>query len=352
MNISDFDYELPEELIAQFPSARRTDSRLLAVDPPAGTFSDRRFTDLEDLLSPQDLLVLNDTRVIPARLYGRKATGGFVELMVERLLAPDAALVQTRSSKSVRSGQRIRVPEGEEAGSIELEVTDEREAFRVVRRVDGGAFLDLLERFGHVPLPPYIDRPDAPTDRERYQSVFAREPGAVAAPTASLHFDEAMLERIRALGTATATMTLHVGAGTFQPLRSEDLAAHRLHPEWLRIPPGTVEAVEATRRRRGRVVAVGTTVCRGLEAWAAAGRPPEFQGETDLFIMPGFSFRAVDALLTNFHLPRSSLLMLVCAFAGTGLCLAAYRHAVREQYRFYSYGDAMFITGRAAQAGV
>jgi len=352
VNISDFDYELPGELIAQFPAVRRTDSRLLVVDPAAGALSDRRFPDLETLLAPRDLLVLNDTRVIPARLYGRKASGGFVELMVERLLAADTALVQTRSSKSVRPGQRIMVPDGEEAGSLELEVTGQRDAFRVVRRVDGEAFLDLLDRYGRVPLPPYIDRPDAPADRERYQSVFAREAGAVAAPTASLHFDAAMLERIRARGTATAAMTLHVGAGTFQPLRSEDLAAHRLHPEWLRIPAETIEAVETARRRGGRVVAVGTTVCRGLEAWAAAGRPPQFQGETDLFIMPGFSFRAVDALLTNFHLPRSSLLMLVCAFAGTGRCLAAYRHAVRERYRFYSYGDAMFIAGRGGRSGV
>lgn len=349
MNPSDFDYELPGRLIALYPAERRTASRLLAVDPRAEALTDLRFTDLAGLLSAGDLLVLNDTRVIPARLYGRKATGGFVEVMVERLLEHDSALVQTRSSKPVREGQRIDIDAPE---PLVLEVTGTRGAFRAVRRTDGGSFLAMLERAGHVPLPPYIERPDEEADRERYQSVFAREPGAVAAPTASLHFDNGFLETLRAAGIRLAYMTLHVGAGTFQPLRSRDIEAHRLHREWMRVPAQTVAAVRETRGRGGRVVAAGTTVCRALETWAAAGCPPEFQGETDLFIMPGFSFSVVDALLTNFHLPRSSLLMLVCAFGGTRLTLSAYRHAVGQQYRFYSYGDAMFISSRRGDPDV
>lgn len=349
MDSSDFDYELPGHLIAHYPAGRRTASRLLVVDPRSGRLDDRRFTDLASRLSPGDLLVLNDTRVIPARLHGRKSTGGTVEVMVERLSGEDAALVQTRSSKPVREGQRIHV---EAPRPVELAVVGRRGEFAVVRRTDGGSFLDLLEQAGHVPLPPYIERPDEPADRERYQSVFASEPGAVAAPTASLHFDEPYLAALRDRGVRMARMTLHVGAGTFQPLRSRDIEAHRLHPEWTRVPAETVAAIEATRQAGGRVVAVGTTVCRALESWAQAGCPAEFQGETDLFIMPGFSFSVVDALLTNFHLPRSSLLMLVCAFAGTRLTLAAYRHAVDRDYRFYSYGDAMFIPHRGDHARV
>lgn len=340
MELSDFDYELPGHLIAHYPTSRRTGSRLLVVDPESDGLVDLHFTDLSSLLSPGDLLVLNDTRVIPARLYGHKSTGGFVEVMVERLLGDDAALVQTRASKPVRQGQRIDI-EGPEP--VALEVVGEQEAFRTVRRADGGSFLAMLEGAGHVPLPPYIERRDEEMDRERYQSVFAREPGAVAAPTASLHFDQEYLDALRARGTGLAYLTLHVGAGTFQPLRGRDIEAHRLHREWTRVPAETVAAILETRRRGRRVVAVGTTVCRALESWARAGYPPEFQDETDLFIMPGFSFSVVDALLTNFHLPRSSLLMLVCAFAGPRRILAAYRHAVERQYRFYSYGDAMFI---------
>lgn len=343
MEASDFDYELPAHLIAPYPADRRTASRLLVVEPDSQGLIDRRFTDLASLLAAGDLLVLNDTKVIAARLYGRKSTGGFVEVMVERLLGADTALVQTRSSKPVREGQRIRI---DGSAGVELEVSAEQASFRVVRRTDGGAFLALLDEAGHVPLPPYIERPDEALDRERYQSVFARQPGAVAAPTASLHFDEDYLALLRRRGVGLAYMTLHVGAGTFQPLRGEDIRNHHLHREWLRVPSDTVAAIRDARRRGARVIAVGTTVCRALEAWAQAGSPPEFQGETDLFIMPGFSFSVVDALLTNFHLPRSSLLMLVCAFAGTRLTLSAYRHAVERQYRFYSYGDAMFIPSR------
>ncbi|HSH43228.1 MAG TPA: tRNA preQ1(34) S-adenosylmethionine ribosyltransferase-isomerase QueA [Arenicellales bacterium] len=343
MQLSDFDYQLPERLIARYPAERRTASRLLEVDPRSGGLSDLRFTDLASRLAAGDLLVLNDTRVIPARLYGRKATGGFIEVMVERLLDESSALVQTRSSKPVRPGQRIEVDGSQPAA---LEVVGVEGEFRIVRRLDGGSFLAMLEHNGHVPLPPYIERADEQADRERYQSVFARAPGAVAAPTASLHFDQEFLAGLSDKGVRLAYMTLHVGAGTFQPLRSRDIENHRLHREWTRVPAATVGAIEATRERGGRVVAVGTTVCRALETWAVAGYPPEFQGETDLFIMPGFSFSVVDALLTNFHLPRSSLLMLVCAFAGTRLTLSAYRHAVDRDYRFYSYGDAMFIPAR------
>ncbi|MGA8259475.1 MAG: tRNA preQ1(34) S-adenosylmethionine ribosyltransferase-isomerase QueA [Arenicellales bacterium] len=349
MELSDFDYELPEGLIAQHPAPARTGSRLLAVDPQAGTLEDLRFTDLASFLSVGDLLVLNDTRVIPARLFGRKSTGGFVELLVERVLDADTALVQTRSSKPVRAGQRIAIDDPQGTG---LEVLGEREGFRVVRCGSGESFVEMLERSGHIPLPPYISREDTPDDRERYQSVFARERGAVAAPTASLHFDEPYLGALRRAGVELAYLTLHVGAGTFLPIRGADIEAHRLHREWTRVPPETVHAIAGARARGGRVVAVGTTVCRGLESWARAGRPPEFHGETDLFIMPGFSFSVVDALLTNFHLPRSSLLMLVSAFAGTETTLAAYRHAVRERYRFYSYGDAMFIAGKGGKPHV
>jgi S-adenosylmethionine:tRNA ribosyltransferase-isomerase len=343
MELSDFDYDLPDHLIARYPANRRTGSRMLEVDPVYGRVTDLAFTDLSSRLAAGYLLVLNDTRVIPARLFGRKSTGGFVEVMVERLLGDDSALVQTRASKPVRVGQRIGIDAEE---PVELEVVAEQDAFRVLRRSDGESFLALLNAVGHMPLPPYIERPDEPADRERYQSVFAREPGAVAAPTASLHFDEEYLDALRARGIDLAWITLHVGAGTFQPLRTRDIEAHRLHREWTHVPAATAAAILETRRRGGRIVAVGTTVCRALESWAGAGFPREFHGETDLFIMPGFSFSVVDALLTNFHLPRSSLLMLVCAFAGTDLTLAAYRHAVAEKYRFYSYGDAMFVTAR------
>lgn len=349
MQAADFDYQLPDALIAHYPSAARTDSRMLVVDPAADRICDRRFTDLAAQLQAGDLLVLNDTRVMPARLYGRKTSGGAVELMVERLLGDDAALVQTRASKPVRVGQVIEIP-GPPATA--LEVSALREAFRVVRRADGGSFLALLEGAGHMPLPPYIQRPDQALDRERYQSVFAREAGAVAAPTASLHFDQAYLKRLRQRRVEIAYLTLHVGAGTFQPLRGAEIATQRLHREWLHIAPQTVAALRHTRARGGRIVAVGTTVCRALETWAGAGSPAQYQGETDLFIMPGFSFSVVDALLTNFHLPRSSLLMLVCAFAGTPRTLAAYRHAVVQGYRFYSYGDAMFLAGRAQPSHV
>ncbi len=342
MRRSDFHYHLPEDRIARRPPAERTGARLLVLDE-AGAVADRRFVDLPGLLAPGDLLVLNDTRVIPARIEARKPTGGRVELLLERIVdeRPGEArlLVHLRASHPPKAGGRVELPEGVEG---EVEGRDGR-LFRL--RLHGLAtpLLDYLERVGHTPLPPYIRRPDDAGDRDRYQTVFARRPGAVAAPTAGLHFDEAMLERLRVHGVETARVTLHVGAGTFTPVESEDLTAHRMHAERVEVSPETVAAVAAARERGGRVVAVGTTVVRALESAAASGELSAYTGETTLFITPGYRFRVVDALLTNFHLPESTLLMLVCAFGGYEPVMAAYRHAVAGQYRFFSYGDAMFL---------
>ncbi|HUO79114.1 MAG TPA: tRNA preQ1(34) S-adenosylmethionine ribosyltransferase-isomerase QueA [Steroidobacteraceae bacterium] len=334
---ADFRFELPAELIAQQPPAVRGASRLLALDGAGGGRRDLGFPDLATLLAPGDLLVRNDTRVLPARVHGHKATGGAVELLVERLLGERRFSAQLRSSKGARAGQELKLAGGALA--------------RVVAVADGLAELELdrgvrdyLEAHGEVPLPPYIARPAEAADRARYQTVYARAPGAVAAPTAGLHFDAPLLAALAARGVEVADLTLHVGAGTFQPLRSDDLDAHRMHAEWLAVPAATVAAVAATRARGGRVVAVGTTVVRSLESAAAGGALAPFEGETRLFIRPGFRFRVVDALVTNFHLPESTLLMLVCAFAGREAVLDAYAHAVRSGYRFFSYGDAMFVT--------
>jgi S-adenosylmethionine:tRNA ribosyltransferase-isomerase len=340
---ADFRYELPAELIAQQPAARRSASRMLCLGPP---LRDASITDLPAELAAGDLLVLNDTRVIPARLHGAKDSGGRVEILVERLLGDDEALAQVRASKPPRAGGRLRV-EGADAA---LAVLGREGEFYRLRLEGGGGLLSLLERAGHVPLPPYIDRPDAQADRERYQTVYAREPGAVAAPTAGLHFDEALLAAIRARGVDTGFVTLHVGAGTFQPVRVADLSRHRMHRERAVVSPRLCGQVAAARARGGRVVAVGTTVVRSLETAARQGELAPFDGETDLFITPGFRFRVVDALLTNFHLPESTLLMLVCAFAGRERVLAAYAHAVRQRYRFFSYGDAMWIGRRLAES--
>ena len=337
MRRSDFHYELPPELIAQQPPATRSASRMLCLGP---TLRDARITDLPGELAPGDLLVFNDTRVIPARLHGAKDSGGRIEILVERLLGEHEALAQVRASKPPQAGGTLRV----DGSDVPLRVEGREGEFFRLRRGDGGSMLALLEAAGHVPLPPYIDRPDAAADRERYQTLFAREPGAVAAPTAGLHFDEVLLEAIRARGVEIGCVTLHVGAGTFQPIRVEDLAQHRMHRERFSIPAALGERIQATRARKGRVVAVGTTVVRALET--AAGKASD--GETDIFITPGYQFRVVDALLTNFHLPESTLLMLVSAFAGRERVLAAYAHAVRQRYRFFSYGDAMFIPHRIA----
>ena len=337
MQTSDFEYELPQELIAQYPLPERSASRLLVLGNGSDGPQDRSFRDLPGLLRPGDLLVFNETRVIPARLFGRKPTGGHVELLIERVTGECSALAHGRASKPLRPGQELEVD-----GGGRLVVADRRDDLVEVESPDE-PLMTLLQRSGHMPLPPYIGRSDEPADRERYQSVFARVPGAIAAPTASLHFDEAVLAALEKRGVESARLTLHVGAGTFQPVRGEDIAEHRMHQEWCEIGPGVVEAVAATRKRGGRVVAVGTTVVRALESACAGGELRPFSGETGLFITPGYRFRAVDALITNFHLPRSTLLMLVSAAAGRERVLAAYRHAVKAGYRFFSYGDAMLI---------
>ena len=339
MQAADFDYPLPPELIAQRPLPERSASRLLVVDAAAGQRRDARFTDLPGLLAPGDLLVFNDTRVVPARLEGVKPTGGVVEMLLERPLEGLEALLHMRASKPLRPGQVVRTA----GGDIVVEGREE-DLFRV--RLPEPA-LEFFGRHGSVPLPPYIERTPDGDDSGRYQSVLARVPGAVAAPTASLHFDEAMLARLDAMGVRRATVTLHVGAGTFQPMRSDRIEEHVMHAEWAELPAATVEAIAATRAAGGRIVAIGTTVVRTLESAPEPLAP--WHGDTRLFIRPGHRWKVVDAMVTNFHLPRSTLLMLVSAFAGRESILAAYAHAVQQRYRFFSYGDAMFLT-RAPQA--
>jgi len=337
---SDFHYDLPAGLIAQAPSLKRDASRLLCVDGATGSMVDRRFVDLTSLLRPGDLLVFNDTRVIPARLFGEKETGGRIELLIERILDGGRALCACRASKPPKPGQRLRL----DGGAAARVVSRQGEFYEI--EFEEGDVLALLERIGHIPLPPYINRPDANDDRARYQTVYAQMPGAVAAPTAGLHFDVDMLASLDALGVERTFVTLHVGAGTFQPMRVDDLTQHRMHSEWLKVGADVAARVNAAKASGRRVVAIGTTVVRALETAAREGEVRPFVGETDIFIYPGYQFRSVDALLTNFHLPESTLLMLVCAFAGTDNVLNAYRHAVRECYRFFSYGDAMFVTPR------
>jgi S-adenosylmethionine:tRNA ribosyltransferase-isomerase len=334
MLISDFDYALPEELIARYPPRERRDSRLLVVGEQT---LDLGFADLPTRLRAGDLLVFNDTRVIKARLNARKETGGRAEILIERIEGPRAALVHVRASKSPKPGGRLLLEGGGEA-----EVTG-REGELFALKFSGDV-LPYLDAFGEVPLPPYLEREAEPADIERYQTVYARDPGAVAAPTAGLHFDSAMLEETRAMGVGHAHVTLHVGAGTFQSLREEHIEANRLHAERVEVNAACVDAVNEARARGGRVIAVGTTTVRSLECASTSGVLLPFNGETDLFINPGYEFRTVDAMLTNFHLPQSSLLMLVAAFAGKQRILDAYAHAVREKYRFFSYGDAMFLS--------
>ncbi len=333
MFLSDFDFELPDELIARYPAAERCGSRLLVVGE---RLDDRGFADLPGLLTPGDLLVLNDTRVIRARLRGRKSTGGQVEILIERILGDDEVVAQVRASKSPKPGATIELSAEENA--IVLERTDSMFRLRFSTEV-----MPYLDAHGEVPLPPYLDRGEERGDDERYQTVYASDPGAVAAPTAGLHFDDAMLTTLDQMGIGTAFVTLHVGAGTFQPLRHEQVAQNRLHAERLRVSAETAAAVRSTRASGGRVIAVGTTSVRALEAASVDGEINAVDSETELFIRPGYRFRSVDALLTNFHLPRSSLLMLVAAFAGHDRVMGAYRHAIGEAYRFFSYGDAMLL---------
>ena len=340
MRKSDFHYHLPEELIAQRPMAERSTSRLLVVDETG--LEDKQFTDILSLLKPNDLLVFNDTRVIPARLLGEKDSGGRIEVMVERLLDNRRVLAQTRASKSPKAGTRLLL-EGQAWVTVLGRHPVKQDMFEL--EFDGDEpVIDVLERLGHMPLPPYIERSDEAADRERYQTVYAREKGAVAAPTAGLHFDEAMLDKIDALGVNRAMLTLHVGAGTFQPMRVDNIDEHVMHSELIRVGQDVCDAITETRKHGGRVIAVGTTVVRALESAARQGELQSYEGETDIFITPGYDFKVVDALITNFHLPESTLLMLVCAFAGMERMLDAYRYAVDKRYRFFSYGDAMFIT--------
>jgi S-adenosylmethionine:tRNA ribosyltransferase-isomerase len=336
ITVDDFDFALPERLIAQHPAAERAGSRLLRLARDG--VSDHAFTDLPRFLSPGDLLVFNDTRVIKARLFGQKDSGGRIEVLIERVLGLHDALAQIKASHAPKPGARLRL-----AGALDAAVlAREDDLFRL--RFEGpDSVLALLDRHGEVPLPPYITHAPDAADQQRYQTVYARTPGAVAAPTSGLHFDEPLLEGLRAQGVETAFLTLHVGAGTFQPVRVTDLADHRMHSEWYEIPAETAEAVSRARGRGRDVIAVGTTSLRALEAAARDGAVSAGWAETDLFITPGFRFQVVDRLITNFHLPRSTLLMLVCAFAGMVPVRAAYQHAIERGYRFFSYGDAMLV---------
>ncbi|MCI0509411.1 S-adenosylmethionine:tRNA ribosyltransferase-isomerase [Chromohalobacter marismortui] len=342
MQRADFHFDLPDELIARYPSEKRSDCRLLCVDDTSGEIQHRRFTDLLTHLEPGDLLVFNDTRVIPARLFGQKASGGRIEMLLERPLDAHRGLAHLRASKAPRPGTELIFE-----GDIHAVVEERHEALFELRFLGETPMIELLERHGHMPLPPYIDRDDELDDRERYQTVYARREGAVAAPTAGLHFDTPLLEALRERGVEMGYVTLHVGAGTFQPVRVDDIREHHMHSEWLEVDETLCRQVEATQARGKRVIAVGTTSVRCLET-ASQGRDDgcitPYRGDTDIFIYPGYAWRCVDALITNFHLPESTLLMLVSAFAGYRQVMHAYREAVAERYAFFSYGDAMFLS--------
>ncbi|MEO6801222.1 MAG: tRNA preQ1(34) S-adenosylmethionine ribosyltransferase-isomerase QueA [Rhodanobacter sp.] len=338
MKKSDFDFQLPHDLIAQEPLSERSASRLLVLDPSALAQQDRMFRELPEMLRPGDLLVFNDTRVLPARLYGRKESGGAVEILIERVTGAHEATVQLGVSKKPKEGGRIELGDGSHA----VVLGRDESFFRL--RFDAPEPLEkLLLKLGEMPLPPYIERRADAGDMERYQTIFAREPGAVAAPTAGLHFDDATLERLRERGVEFGYVTLHVGAGTFQPVRAEDLENHHMHKEWLNVGAHLIGQIRRVRAHDGRVIAVGTTVVRALESASKDGELHPFAGETQIFIFPGYRFSSIDGLLTNFHLPQSTLLMLVSALAGREFILDSYRHAVEQRYRFFSYGDAMLI---------
>jgi len=337
MQRSDFHFDLPDELIARYPASERRGSRLLVLQ--GEQVSHRQFPDLLDYLQPGDLMVFNNTRVIPARLFGQKQTGGKVEVLIERPLDEHRALAHIRSSKSPKPGTRLLLE-----GGIEAECTGREGALFCLTFLNQEPLLELLEAHGHLPLPPYIDREDQQSDKERYQTVYAQHPGAVAAPTAGLHFDDLLLEQIRDKGIDTAFVTLHVGAGTFQPVKVDKLEEHQMHKEWLEVTSEVAEQVRATRQRGGRVIAVGTTSVRCLETACRSGEIQPYTGDTDIFIYPGYQWQCVDLLITNFHLPESTLLMLVSSFSGYQPIMQAYREAVAEKYRFFSYGDAMLLT--------
>ncbi|WFE67890.1 tRNA preQ1(34) S-adenosylmethionine ribosyltransferase-isomerase QueA [Thiomicrospira sp. R3] len=336
MKRQDFYFDLPNELIAQHPTAERRASRLLVLKGRA--CMDKQFVDILDFIQPSDLLVFNNTKVIPARLLGKKMTGGQVELLVERILTDDSALCHIRSSKSPKPGAKLIIEQ-----AFEVEVLGRQGALFEVKFDPAKTPLAWLEAYGHMPLPPYIERADAAEDKERYQTVYATRPGAVAAPTAGLHFDDAMLDAIKQKGADIGFVTLHVGAGTFKPVQVDNINEHVMHSEWLEVQPGLVDQVKSARAKGGRVIAVGTTSVRCLESASQQGELQPYTGETDIFISPGYQFQQVDVLLTNFHLPESTLIMLVSALAGYDNTMSAYRHAVAQGYRFFSYGDAMLV---------
>lgn len=344
MRVTDFSFELPESLIAHYPQAERSACRLLSLDGVSGRLSDDIFTDILSKLEAGDLLVFNNTRVIPARLFGRKASGGKIEVLVERVLDDKSVLAHVRASKAPKPGTELLLGDDE---SIAATMVARHDALFELRFDDERDVLSILNAVGHMPLPPYIDRPDEDADRELYQTVYSQRPGAVAAPTAGLHFDEPLLQALRDKGVEMAFVTLHVGAGTFQPVRVDNIQQHVMHSEYAEVPQEVVDAVLACKARGNKVVAVGTTSVRSLESAAQAAQQAliePFFGDTDIFIYPGYQFRIIDALITNFHLPESTLIMLVSAFAGYTNTMKAYQQAVEKQYRFFSYGDAMFIT--------
>lgn len=344
MRVADFSFNLPEELIARYPKAERTSSRLMSVNGDSGKISDLGFTDIIDQLDAGDLLIFNNTRVIPARMFGKKESGGKIEVLVERLIDDKRFLAHIRASKSPKVGNKLILED-----KVSATMLGRHDALFEIEIQGDQSVLSVLDEIGHMPLPPYIDRPDEDSDRERYQTVYNEKPGAVAAPTAGLHFDETLIAKIKAKGIELAFVTLHVGAGTFQPVKVDEIADHIMHSEYVEVSHEVVEQITRTKANGGRVVAVGTTSVRSIESAAKSAQEQgtalkEFYGDTDIFITPGYQFQVIDALLTNFHLSESTLLMLVSAFSGYENMMKAYQHAVKEKYRFFSYGDAMFLT--------
>ncbi|MCU7997936.1 tRNA preQ1(34) S-adenosylmethionine ribosyltransferase-isomerase QueA [Shewanella sp. SM95] len=344
MRVADFSFDLPDELIARYPMAQRNASRLLTLDGNSGALGDKQFTDLLGMINSGDLMVFNNTRVIPARMFGQKASGGKLEILVERMLDDKRILAHVRSSKSPKVDSLIHLD-----GGYQMKMVARHDTLFELELLSELTILEVLEAVGHMPLPPYIDRPDDDADKERYQTVYNQNPGAVAAPTAGLHFDDAMLDALKAKGVNVAFVTLHVGAGTFQPVRVDTILEHKMHSEWANVPQDVVDLIAQTKAAGKRVVAVGTTSVRSLESAARAslGELKAFSGDTDIFIYPGYEFQVVDAMVTNFHLPESTLIMLVSAFAGFDHVMVAYQHAITQKYRFFSYGDAMFVTKKA-----
>ncbi|MBB1269582.1 tRNA preQ1(34) S-adenosylmethionine ribosyltransferase-isomerase QueA [Shewanella sp. SR44-3] len=345
MRVADFSFDLPDELIARYPTAQRNASRLLTLEGSTGALADKQFTDLFEMINPGDLMVFNNTRVIPARLFGQKASGGKLEILVERMLDDKRILAHVRSSKSPKVDSLINLD-----GEHQMKMLARHDALFELELLSELTILEVLEQVGHMPLPPYIDRPDEDADKERYQTVYNKTPGAVAAPTAGLHFDDAMLSALKQKGVNIAFVTLHVGAGTFQPVRVDNVLEHKMHSEWADVSQDVVDLIAQTKAAGNRVIAVGTTSVRSLESAAkASGDKPltTFSGDTDIFIYPGYQFKVVDAMVTNFHLPESTLIMLISAFTGVDEVRNAYQHAIAQKYRFFSYGDAMFLTKKA-----